>query len=86
MLEYHEIMLRPNLYPGGRIHHDPERQGVDDDRPPLPPAADVAAARKYSACLKALVLAVFGGALIVGALHGVVSDVPDSAMQAAAGS
>ena len=26
MLEYNEMMLRPLLYPGGRIHNDPERQ------------------------------------------------------------
>lgn len=85
MLEYHEIMLRPILYLGGRIHQDPERQGADDDRPPLPLAADVAAARKYSACLKALVLAVFGGTLILASLHGIGFGDPETAMQAVAG-
>lgn len=26
MREYHMMMLRTHLYPGGRVHHDPERQ------------------------------------------------------------
>ncbi len=42
--------------------------------------ADEATAQKYSVCLKALVLAVFGGALILGSLHGVIFAEPQSAM------
>lgn len=47
--------------------------------------ADEATARHYSACLKALVLAVFGGALVLGSLHGLIFAEPESAMQAVAG-
>lgn len=28
MREYHVMMLRPITYPGGRVHHDPERQSA----------------------------------------------------------
>lgn len=28
MREYHVMMLRPVTYPGGRVHHDPERQST----------------------------------------------------------
>lgn len=48
--------------------------------------ADEAAARKSSVCLKALVLAVLGGALILASLHGLMFGEPQSAMQAVAGS
>lgn len=29
MREYNIMMLRPHVRPGGRIHHDPERQSRD---------------------------------------------------------
>jgi len=36
MREYNEMMLRPLLYPGGRVHHDPERQDPGFILPSLP--------------------------------------------------
>lgn len=36
MREYNEMMLRPLLYPGGRVHHDPQCQDPASVRPPLP--------------------------------------------------
>lgn len=36
MREYNEMILRPLLRPGGRVHHDPERQDPVAIRPPLP--------------------------------------------------
>lgn len=36
MREYNEMMLRPLLYPGGRVHHDPERQDPASSGLPLP--------------------------------------------------
>lgn len=58
MREYNEMMLRPVLYPDGRVHDDPARGAA----PETQPAPGVGAARRRY-CARAALL---GGVLIVG--------------------
>lgn len=60
MREYNEMMLRPLLYPGGRVHHDPERQSPASSRPVLPASPR---RRSWTHALMVAVIVVVAGVL-----------------------